>query len=308
MIDLNETAQVGQTNLSFHRFGLGGAHITKSDEKTGVETVQYALEHGIKFIDTAPLYTAGVSETYIGQALKGVPRDQYVLASKVGRLVRDNKIITDYSRDGIFRSLEESLCRLKLDHIDILHLHDADNHYQIAIDEAFPALHDLRRQGVIKAVGAGMNQWEMLMQFAQQDLIDCCLLAGRYTLLEQESLSFLALCHQKKVSVILGGVYNSGILSGNLNTNINYNYSPAPEPILDKAHRIQAICQQHNVPLNAAALQFPMAHPGVAAMVIGAENKDQVAANIKAAQTPIPAQFWLDLQAAGLLELGTPTP
>lgn len=308
MLTLDTTVQVGQTDLQIRPFGLGTAHITKADEQTGVETVQYALEQGITFIDTAPLYTAGVSETYIGKAVAGVPRDSYVLASKVGRLVREEGVIFDYSRDGVLRSIEESLKRLELDRIDILHVHDPDLHYKAAMDGAFPTLAELKKQGVIKAVGAGMNGWEMLFDFARNRVIDCCLLAGRYTLLEQTSLEFLSYCHERQISVIMGGVYNSGILASDLSDEAPYNYRPAPEPILAKARKLDAICKRHNVPLNVAALQFPMAHPGVTAMVIGAENKDHVAANIKAAQVEIPAALWADLHSEGLLEEGTPTP
>ena len=307
MIDPKETRRLGNTPLHVPRFGLGAAHIPKSGEAIAVATVQKALAAGVNFIDTAPLYTAGRSERYIGLALKGVPRDSYILATKVGRLVQpDDTCIFDYSRDGILRSLEESLTRLQLDYVDILHIHDPDNHYEQALNDAFPTLAELRSQCVIKAIGAGMNQWQMEADFARNADFDCFLLAGRYTLLEQTSLDFLQLCLEKQIGVILGGVYNSGILAGALGPDAKYNYRAAPPHVLAKAQQIAAICAQHDVPLNAAALQFPLAHPAVTSMVIGAEAPAEVAANLQAMTQPIPLDLWGDLKRDGLIAVDAP--
>ena len=309
MIDISETTRVGTTDLEICRFGLGAAHITKVEESIAIETVQYAYEHGVRFIDTAPLYGPGTSEMLIGRALAGVPRDSFVLATKIGRLIREGKPVYSYSRDSVLRSLEESLDRLQMDYVDILHIHDPDGHFQQAFDEAYPTLDDLRSQGVIKAVGAGMNQWQMLAQLAGHGDFDCFLLAGRYTLLEQTSLDFLDLCHEKKISVIGAGVYNSGILVRDLDADfVSYNYAQAPQELLERARRLAEVCDRHAVPLNIAAIQFPYGHPATASLVIGAESPDEVAANIDAVQTPIPGELWADLQREALLEVGTPVP
>jgi D-threo-aldose 1-dehydrogenase len=311
MIDISQTKPLSNTGLQLPIYGLGTAHIGNAGEATAIETVQEALTRGIKFIDTAPLYppaNSGKSEIYVGKALAGVPRESYVLATKVGRLIRDGKPVFDFSREGVLRSLEESLARLKVDYIDILHVHDPDNHFEQALNEAFPAIIELREQGVIKAVGSGMNQWQMLREFALNTAVNCFLLAGRYTLLEQTSLEFLKLCQEKNIAIILGGVYNSGILVSDLQPGASYNYAAAPPEILERARKLAAVCQRHNVPLHIAAIQFVYAHPAVTSIVVGAEEKAHVVANLAALQVPIPAQLWADLQQEGLLEPGTPTP
>jgi D-threo-aldose 1-dehydrogenase len=278
-------------------------------EADALATIHYALEQGLNFFDTAPLYGAGQSERYLGQALAGTPRDSFVLATKVGRLVTaEGDVVFDFSRDGVRRSLDESLQRLQMDQVDILHIHDPDNHYPQALDEAFPALAELRRQGVIKAIGAGMNQWRMLADFARQADFDCFLLAGRYTLQEQTALPFLELCQAKGISLILGGVFNSGILATGPQPGAKYNYTDAPPTILEKVRRLESICAQYQVPLNAAALQFALAHPAVTAAVIGARSVAELSANLQARRRPIPADLWADLRAAGLIESAAPLP
>jgi D-threo-aldose 1-dehydrogenase len=206
------------------------------------------------------------------------------------------------------RSIDNSLKALKIDRIDILHIHDPDNHYREALDEAFPTLADLRSQGVIKAVGSGMNQWQMLADFARNADFDCFLLAGRYTLLEQTSLDALELFRQKKMSVFPGGVYNSGILATGATGNATYNYQLAPAEIMGKAKRLETVCAKHNVPLNAAAVQFVNANPAVTSLIIGADQVEQVQQNLDALYAPIPAVFWDDIRAEGLIEPGAPTP
>ena len=308
------TTRLGRTDLMVTRLGLGTAPLAnlyrEIPESQAVELVQYALEHGINFIDTAPLYGAGASEHRVGLALQGVPRDSYVLATKVGRLISPSgEIYFDFSREGILRSFEDSLKRLQLDRVDILHIHDPDDHYQQALAEAFPTLAELRAQGVIQAVGAGMNQWEMLADFARNADFDCFLLAGRYTLLEQTSLDeFLPLCQAKGIGVILGGVYNSGILARGPQPGAKYNYADAPPEILERVRQLEAMCQRHGVPLKVAALQFPLAHPAVNTMVVGAESVEEVAENIAAFRTPIPTALWEDLRADGLIRKEAPVP
>ncbi|MSP13778.1 MAG: aldo/keto reductase [Chloroflexi bacterium] len=304
---------VGQTGLQVTSMGLGAAPLGKIDRvidtKTGVDIIHYALDHGVRFIDTAPLYGGGESERRIGIALAGIPRDSYVLATKVGRLITpEGEIVYNFSRDGVLQSIEDSLKRLRLDRIDILHIHDPDNHYRQALDEAYPTLADLRSQGVIKAVGSGMNQWQMLADFARNADFNCFLLAGRYSLLEQTSLDMLKLCQEKGIGIFLGGVYNSGILARGPRPGAQYNYQDPPPAILERVKRIEAVCNLHGVPLNVAAIQFARVHPAVTSIVIGAESAAEVAANIQALSFPIPSQLWVDLRAAGLLEEKAPAP
>ena len=311
--DLKQTVPVGKTELHIPRFGLGTAPIgnlyQKLPDEQAVKTVRYALEQGVNFIDTAPLYGAGLAERRLAEALVDVPRDQYILQTKVGRLIQPDGTVTfNYKRDEVLRSIEASLERLKLDRIDILLVHDPDDHYQLALEEAFPTLLELRQQGVIQAIGAGMNQWQMELEFARHVDVNCFLLAGRYTLLEQTSLEFLAYCQENNISVFLGGVYNSGILATGPQPGAKYNYADAPPQILEKAGRLKAVCDRYNVPLNVAALNFPLAHPAVTALIVGAISPQEVAANLKALQTPVPADLWADLRREGLLEAGAPVP
>jgi D-threo-aldose 1-dehydrogenase len=242
--------------------------------------------------------------------LQGVPRSEYVLSTKVGRLVdgKPGPLPFDYSRDGVLRSLDESLKRLKLDYVDLLLIHDPDDHAEEALEEAFPTLDELRSQGVIRGVGSGMNQWQVLTRFAQEADFDCFLLAGRYTLLEQTSLDFLELCRSKGIGILLGGVFNSGILATGAVEGAMFQYAPAPPAILQKTAAIEALCAQYGVALNAAALQFAQAHPAISSLVIGAISPDEIAANLAARQVHIPPALWDDLVGAGLIDAASPLP
>ncbi len=304
---------IGKTSLRVPRFGLGTAPLTHPEYLRTVSwdeasnTVLYALSQGIKFIDTAPYYGSGNSELLLGNALKAVPRDSYVLATKVGRLVvLGEKSYFAYTREGILRSIDESLERLQADRIDIFHLHDPDNYYREALDIAFPILDDLRRQGTIRAIGAGMNQWQMLQKFAENADFDCFLLAGRYTLLEQESLGFLEMCVQKQISILLGGIYNSGILATGPVPGATYNYAVAQPSIVERVRRIEDICQRHHVPLRIAALHFAAAHPAITSLIVGMQTPAEVDSLISDWQTPIPGDLWDDLQQQGLLDHNAP--
>jgi D-threo-aldose 1-dehydrogenase len=301
-----QQVQVGRRSLWLPRFGLGTGLLANGGETVAVETIQTALAQGITFFDTAPLYGLGRAEIYLGRALAGVPRENFSLATKVGRLIRDGRAIFDFSRAAIRQSLSESLERLQLDYVDVVHIHDPDDHFAVALAEAFPTLAELRDQGVIKAIGAGMNQWQMEWELARQADFDCFLLAGRYTLLEQTSLDFLSFCRDKGIAIILGGVYNSGILAGELSPAARYNYQAAPAEILTRARQIAAVCDRHNVPLNVAALHFPFLNPAVTSIVVGAEAPAHVAHNLAAFSRPVPAALWLDLKQAGLLHPDTP--
>jgi D-threo-aldose 1-dehydrogenase len=293
-------------------FGLGAAPLANLynpvPEADAVTTVQSAYQSGVRLFDTAPLYGLGLSEERVGKALQGLPRSSYVISTKVGRVLHDDRsgYTFDYTRDGVLRSLAGTLQRLGLDYVDILHIHDPDNHQHEALETAFPTLTDLRSQGVIKAIGAGMNQWQALEHFARHADFDLFLLAGRYTLLEQTSLDFLKLCQEKGIGIFLGGVYNSGILATGPKPGAKYQYADAPEAILQKAAQIQQVCERHGIALNAAALQFARSHPAVTSLVVGAVTPAEVQMNLASLAAPIPPALWEDLRAQNLIDLRAP--
>jgi D-threo-aldose 1-dehydrogenase len=296
---------------SLPRIGLGTgtwAHDAAIPQAHWDELVACVLAGPEPFIDTAALYGAGLSEQRLGAALRGVPRQHYRLASKAGWDTRSGTPRNDFSRDFIRRSVEASLGRLGLEHLDIVHVHDPDCCPRQALDEAFPALYALREQGVIGAVGAGMNQWHMLADFARQADVDCFLLAGRYTLLEQTALPLLDLCAEKGLTLFLGGVYNSGILATGPVPGARHNYAPAPPEVLERARRLADACARHGVALSAAALQFALAHPAVRTLVIGCNTPAEFNAALTGVEAPIPAALWADLRAAGLVAADAPAP
>lgn len=308
------TAALGKNSLRVTNFGLGTAPLANLyntvAEADAIATVQAAYTSGIRFFDTAPLYGLGASEERVGKALKDFPRDSYVISTKVGRVLHADRsgFVFDYSRDGVLRSLEGSLQRLGMDYVDILHIHDPDDHQLEALETAFPTLAQLRSQGVIKAIGAGMNQWQALEHFARNADFDLFLLAGRYTLLEQTSLGFLQLCQEKGIGIFLGGVYNSGILATGPGPGARYNYREAPEPIIQKTAAIKAVCDRYGVPLNVAALHFARAHPAVTALVVGAISPAEVQTNLHALERVVLPALWQELRTQGLIETAAPLP
>ncbi len=304
MNSLGKPNLIKKTGLELPRFGLGAAHISEGSTENAISIVQTAYESGIRFFDTSPIYGHGKSERHLGQALAGLKRESYIMSSKVGRMILpDGNACHDFNKDMILRSFEQSLEKLKTNYIDILHIHDPDNHYQQALKVAFPMLEDLRRQGLIKAIGVGMNQWQILAEFANHADVDCFLLAGRYTLLEQDALAFLNLCQEKGISLILGGIYNSGILASDLSSATTYNYKPAPNHLLEKAQKIALVCHQFNVALNVAALHFPYLHPAVSSVVVGAQSAKEVKANLDSLKVSVPKELWYALEAKKLLTL-----
>ncbi|MBN9391597.1 MAG: aldo/keto reductase [Chloroflexi bacterium] len=294
---------------------LGGLYKTLSDEEA-VEVIRFCLESRVNFFDTAPLYGAGVSETRLGLALEGEPRSSFTLATKVGYLLNaEQKIEVDLSRDGILRSLEGSFKRLKTDRLDIVHIHEpplnvlnSEDFKKVALAEVFPLLTDLRAQGTIKAIGAGLNQWELLDEFADEADFDCFLLAGRYTLLHQGAIGLLDKCQQKGIKVFLGGVFNSGILATGAIPGAKFNYRDAPPEIMERVRQIETVCARYQVPIDAVALQFPLAHPAVTSLVVGVESIPQVEGNLAALARNIPVELWSDLKAEGLIDRVVPTP
>ena len=312
------------------RLGLGCAPLAGMygdlSEEQATEVVRRALALGLNLIDTAPHYGSGKSERRVGVALQGVPRDSYVLATKVGRVLEpagdedrgqdifDNpppfKPVFDFSYDGVMRSFEESLQRLGLDRVDILHIHDPDDHYDQAIAGAYPAIDKLRSEGVISGVSAGMNQWEMLSRFAQAGDFDCFLLAGRYSLLEQDAMDeLLPLCLEKNIGIIAGGTYNSGILAkGGVGQEAKYNYGDAPPAVVDKARRLMEVSERHDVDIKAAASQFALAHPAITTIVPGTRRPERVVENFDLLGVDIPAAYWEELKAEELIRSDAPVP
>jgi D-threo-aldose 1-dehydrogenase len=323
------TAALGRGGLQVGRYGFGSAPIAglfeSVSEQQARECLDQAWAAGQRYFDTAPLYGAGLSEHRIGAFLAEKPSSEWVLSTKVGRLIESAepsesavstgfvdephvRRVFDFSRDGIRRSFEASLTRLGVDHVDILFLHDPDDHWQQAIDEAWPALAALRDEGVVRSVGAGMNQTAMLTRFVQETDMDVVLLAGRYTLLDQRALAdLLPACVERGTSVVLGGVFNSGLLA-NPHRNATFDYEPAASDVLEKALRIDKVCARHGVAIAAAALQFPLAHPAITTVIVGARSAREVEENSRFIETPIPEQLWADLLADGLLRPGTPVP
>jgi len=333
LIDPAEATPLGRTALRVTRVGLGtaplgGLYAPVSDEVAHA-TFGRAWELGLRFFDTAPLYGHGLSERRVGAALAGRPRHELVLATKVGRLLRagappdDSRLsggldrwpdappvnpVFDFSYDGVLRSVAESLGRLGLDRVDVLHIHDPDEHYEEALAGAYRALDRLRAEGTIGAVGAGMNRAEMLVRFAREAEFDCFLVAGRYTLLDQSALAeLLPLCLERGVAVILGGVYNSGILA-EPRPGATYDYSVAPPQLLERARRIAGVCERHDVPLKAAALQFPLAHPAVTSLLLGARSVAELEENLTLLRIELPAELWTELRRERLLPAEAPTP
>jgi D-threo-aldose 1-dehydrogenase len=325
-----ETTSLGGTGLRVTRLGLGTAPLgglyEPVAEADAEAVVHRAYELGLRFFDTAPLYGHGLSERRLGRALQRHPRGSYVVATKVGRLLQrgapgdlngdvifkgipaDVKPVFDFSADGVMRSHRESLERLGLDRVDVLHIHDPDEHFDEALGQAYPALDDLRAGGTIGAVGAGMNQPEMPARLARAARFDCFLLAGRYTLLDQAGLTeLLPLCREEGISIIIGGVFNSGILA-DPRPGSTYSYAPAPPGTLARARRMQSVCAAHGVPLAAAAIQFPFGHPAVASVVVGARSASELEEDVAMFRQPIPPALWDDLKSEGLLPADVPVP
>jgi D-threo-aldose 1-dehydrogenase len=324
--------RIGRSSLEVTTLGLGCATmggtrvaVTRAEAEA---IVRAAWEAGVRYVDTAPYYGFGQAERAVGDALRAEPRDEWVLSTKVGRLLRAHMAagdgashhvmpfdpVYDYSHDGILRSVEDSLQRLGLARIDILYVHDigtyqhGDAHpglMRTLREGGYRALEELRRSGVVKAIGIGVNEKEVLLEALEWGAWDAFLLAGRYTLLEQGPLDdLLPKCLKAGTSIVVGGPLNSGVLAGR----DTWNYRTAPPEILARAKAIGAVCERHGVPLAAAALQFPLAHPAVAAIIPGPRNADEFRANLGLLAHPIPAALWQDLRAVGLLHPEAPVP
>ncbi|MDF2961336.1 MAG: putative aldo/keto reductase [Paenibacillus sp.] len=320
MFDITAKRTVGKTSVEVTRLGLGTAQLGFMYEPVSTEeavnTVQLAYDLGIHFFDTAALYGEGLAEQRLGTSLSKLSRDSFTVATKVGYDMPENPPETpknntarDYSYDGVMRSFENSLKRLGLSSVDILHIHDPDDHYQEAMEGAYRAVSELKSQGLVRAVGSGMNQSEMLTRFAQEADFDCFLLAGRYTLLDQSALKdLMPAAADKGISIFIGGPLNSGILADPYSNNPMFNYGPAAAEWIEKARNLDKVCGRYGVPLKAAALQFPFAHPAVASVLTGARSREELTENVKMLQFTIPNDLWKELKHEGLLSEETPTP
>ncbi|WP_230686662.1 aldo/keto reductase [Catellatospora vulcania] len=304
------------TVLGFGAGGIGNLGYARPD-RDAAQAVDAAWAAGIRLFDTAPHYGLGLSERRLGEALRGRPRDEYVLSTKVGRLLRPHPAPTgsdlaaggfdvpddlvrvwDFTADGVRRSLEESLVRLGVDRVDIVYVHDPDHAVDDAIRSAVPALITLREQGVIGAVGVGMNQWQAPLRMVRETDLDVVMLAGRYTLLDRSGEQLLDECAGRGVAVVSAAPFNSGILARPWPPDgANYDYGAAPDEVLQHARHLARTCQAHGVPLPAAALQFPLRHPAVATVVAGMRSAEQVAAAVDGIRAYAPDSLW---QAAGI--------
>ncbi len=274
--------------------GLGTAPLAGGESGAAQAVVEEALAAGIDYFDTAPLYGAGAAERRLGRGLAGVPRASYRVSTKAGRRVIGDRVEYDFSADGIARSVEDSLTRLRLDRLDIVHLHDPDNHVRQALDEAYPVLDGLRRQGVIGAIGIGMNSPEIPARFVRETDLDVVLIAGRYTLLDRSAADdLLTAAAGRGVAVIAGGVFNSGILAGGS----TYDYRPASPEIVSRVEQLAKVCTSYDVPLKAAAMRFPTTHPAVTTVLIGCATAAEVRENVELWRQPLPAELWTALDS-----------
>jgi D-threo-aldose 1-dehydrogenase len=330
-----ETRRVGRTELSVTTLGLGTATMGGSrirvTQQEGEAIVRAAWAAGVRYVDTAPFYGVGAAERRVGDALREENRDEWVLSTKVGRLLKPHRrsepasdgrnkplpfdVVYDYSYDGIMRSVEDSYQRLGLAKIDILYVHDIGvyqhgaeanaAHMKVLRESGYKALQELRRSGEVRAIGLGVNEKEVLLEVLGFGDWDVFLLAGRYTLLEQGPLDdLLPQCVERGTSIVVGGPLNSGILAGR----DTWNYATAPTEIVERVKRIEAVCGAHKVPLAAAALQFPLAHPAVCAIIPGPRSAAEFDANLPLLTHSIPAALWSDLKTAGLLHPSAPVP
>jgi D-threo-aldose 1-dehydrogenase len=333
MIDWVSTVRIGSTDLFVPRIGLGtaslGNFLEPMTDAEAIAVIRRALEAGIRYIDTAPLYGHGLAEQRVGRAIADLPRSELVVSTKVGRLLREGAPrdesqyhlgepfyrdvppagpVWDFSENGIRSSVAESASRVGVDRFDILHLHDPDEHFTEASTTGYKALDALRSEGSVTAIGAGMNRTPVQTELVRHCDLDAVLVAGRYTLLDQSAMDdLLPACVERGVSVVIGGVFNSGVLvepaPGAL-----FDYVPAAAAVLERARLLQRVCRRHGVSLAAAALQFPLAHPCVCSVLLGPRSIAELETNLGLLEVDIPRELWRDLITEGLLRADVPVP
>jgi D-threo-aldose 1-dehydrogenase len=333
MIDWKRAVRVGSTELFVPRIGLGtaslGNFLSPMTDDEAVAVIRRALDAGIRYIDTAPLYGHGLAEQRLARAIAGFPREELVLSTKVGRLLREGAPrdesqyyegepfyrdvpsagpVWDFTESGVRTSVGESTWRVGVDRFDILHLHDPDDHFLEASTTGYQALGGLRREGSVAAIGAGMNHTEVQSQLVRQCDLDVVLVAGRYTLLDQSAMDeLLPACEECEVSVVIGGVFNSGVLVDPA-PGARFDYVPASDEIVERAQLLRKVCRLHGVPLAAAALQFPLAHPRVCSVLLGPRSIAELETSLDLLEVDIPAQLWRDLIDDGLIREDVPVP
>ncbi|MEU2426837.1 aldo/keto reductase [Streptomyces sp. NPDC007851] len=322
-------SRLGGTEVDVSALAFGAAVIgnlyTEVTEEQAHAAVDAAWQEGIRYFDTAPHYGLGLSERRLGAALRARPRGAYTVSTKVGRRLepRDGggddlangfavpatrRRVWDFSADGIRRTLAASLDRLGLDRVDVVYLHDPDDHAEQAFREGYPALEKLRAEGVVGAIGAGMNQTAMLTRFVRDTDVDVVLCAGRYTLLDQSALAdLLPAAEERGTSVVIGGAFNSGLLA-DPKPDATYNYAQVPAELLARALRLKSLAEAHGTTLRAAALAFCAAHPVVASVLVGARSAAEIQDAARQFAAPVPAAFWQELRATGLLRPDAPLP
>ncbi|MFW2514040.1 aldo/keto reductase [Demequina sp. SO4-13] len=325
---------LGSSGLEATQLGFGGGPLGNMFAPIAEDVARQALDRawglGVRLYDTAPFYGFGTSERRVGAMLADKPRDEFVLTTKVGKLLRadaspkdeqfvdgepffrnvpDLNVEYDYSGDGARRSIEESLERLGLDRIDHVSVHDPDDYFEEAMEGAIPALIELRSQGVIGSVGIGINQAELLERFVTGADLDLVLLAGRYSLLDQSALNtgLFEATVRSNTAIMLGGVYNSGLLA-RPEPGARFNYEAAPPELVERARALAELCDCHGVPLMAAAIQFPLAHPAITAVLTGVKSREEIEENVRMIDMDIPGALWSDLRAEGLIPEGVPVP
>jgi D-threo-aldose 1-dehydrogenase len=335
---VSDTRFHDRSGLAFTALGYGGAPIGNFNgvftDDEALAMVEESWRQGVRYFDTAPGYGNGLSEYRLGQAIRTHDRAEMVLSTKVGRALTPTKGAPtvsgqyqdippfvaefDYSYDGVMRAVEQSMQRMLTDRFDVLFIHDCDRYthgpaqpgfFRQALVSAFPALESLRDQGVVKAIGFGVNETDVMSEAVKATDADLCLLAGRYTLLEQDPLDeLLPMCEERGVGIVLGGVYNSGVLATGPVAGARFNYAPAPQDVLEKAGAIEEVCRRHGVTLAMAALQFAYAHPAVVSICLGARNSEQQSRNAELFEVSVPEDLWEDLRASGLIREDAPTP
>jgi D-threo-aldose 1-dehydrogenase len=294
------------------RLGLGGGPLgglfAPVDETTAAAVVERAWEHGIRLFDVAPLYGHGRAERFVGSALRGKPRDEFTLSTKVGRLLRSEAAeepsdfaetegvgpVFDFSASGVRRSLEESLERLGLDRVDVLLIHDPEQHLDQAISEAQPELARLRDERVVRSIGVGTNHADTALRFVRETDVDHVLLANRITLLDRSGLEILGECVDRRVGVVAGAVFNSGVLAGP-HPHARHAFRRAPDEIRTRVHAFKEVCERHGVSLLAAALRYPLRHDGVESVLVGARSVEEIDTDVAALGVDIPDELWAEL-------------
>ena len=316
--------RLGRSAVEVTELGFGGGPLgglfTQLDDDTAAAALAAAWDCGIRYFDTSPHYGIGQSERRIGSFLRGKPRAEFTLSTKVGRLLipqeaagrmdesfqvpATHRRVWDFSRDGVLRSFEDSLTRLDTDRIDVLFLHDAEDHFEAALRDGYPALAELRAQHAVGAIGAGMYDTAKLTRLVQETDVDVVMLAGRYTLLNHSAVDdLLPACAARGVSVLAVSVFNSGILATpRPAAGATFDYEPAAPELLRRAHRIADVCEAHGVTLPQAAMAFPLLHPVVAGIVIGMRSAEEAQRNAEAFRAEVPAGLWADLRSEGLLD------